>query len=49
MKRAAYALANLLGAVVLALLIIDPSRDLTIVFVLLVLAVTLALGARRMR
>ena len=48
MKRAAYALANFLGAVALALLILDPTRDLTPVFVLLALAVVLVLAARRM-
>jgi len=41
-----YALANFLAALVLALLIIDPTRDLTPVFVLLALAVALVLAAR---
>jgi len=47
-RRFAYFVANLLGAVVLALLIVDPTRDLTIVFVLLAVAVALVLAARRM-
>jgi len=36
-------------AVVLALLIIDPTRDLTVVFILLALGVGLMVAARRMR
>ena len=49
MKRAAYTLANLLGAVVEALLILDPTRGLAPVFVLLALAggLLLARGGRK--
>jgi hypothetical protein len=38
MYRALYLLANLLGGVVLVLLLIDPTRPLGLVFVLLGLA-----------
>ncbi len=39
MKRVLYALANLLGGVVLVLLVLDPTRPLAPIFVLLGLAV----------
>jgi hypothetical protein len=39
MKRLSYAVANVLGGVVLVLLLIDPTRTLLPVFVLLGLAV----------
>jgi len=48
MRRAAFVLADLLAAVVLAMLIVDPARDLTIVFVLLAGAVALVRAARWM-
>jgi len=48
MKRAAYAPANFLAADVLALLILDPTRDLTPVFILLAAAVVLVLAAKWM-
>ncbi len=42
MKRDLYFLANLLGGVVLVLLLLDPTRPLAPIFVLLSLAVVFA-------
>ena len=46
MKRVLYFLANLLGGVVLVLLVLDPTRPLVPVFVLLGLAVLFAVLPR---
>ena len=46
MKRVLYFLANLLGGVVLVLLLLDPTRPLVPVFVLLGLAVLFAVLPR---
>lgn len=42
MRRACYIVANVLGGAVLVLLLIDPTRNLLPVFVLLAVAVVLA-------
>jgi hypothetical protein len=49
MKRLLYTAANVLGAIVLALLAIDPTRDLTPIFALLAVAVALAWVPRYLR
>ena len=46
MRRVLYFLANLLGGVVLVLLVLDPTRPLVPVFVLLGLAVLFAVLPR---
>ena len=46
MKRVLYFLANLLGGVVLVLLLLDPTRPLAPIFVLLGLAVVFAVLPR---
>ena len=46
MKRVLYLLANLLGGVVLVLLLLDPTRPLAPIFVLLGLAVLFAVLPR---
>ena len=46
MRRVLYFLANLLGGVVLVLLVLDPTRPLEPVFVLLGLAVVFAVLPR---
>ena len=46
MKRVLYFLANLLGGVVLVLLLLDPTRPLAPIFVLLGLAVLFAVLPR---
>lgn len=42
MKRVLYLLANLLGGIVIVLLLVDPTRPLAPIFVLLALAVVCA-------
>jgi hypothetical protein len=49
MKRALHILANGLAGVVLVLLLLDPTRPLALVFVLLVLAVVCAVVPRFLR
>jgi hypothetical protein len=49
MKRALYALANVFAGVVLVLLLLDPTRPLAPVFVLLSLAVVCAVAPRFLR
>ena len=46
MRRVLYFLANLLGGVVLVLLLLDPTRPLAPIFVLLGLAVVFAVLPR---
>jgi hypothetical protein len=46
MNRVLYFLANLLGGVVLVLLLLDPTRPLAPIFVLLALAVVCAVLPR---
>jgi hypothetical protein len=49
MKRALYLLANLFGGVVIVHLLLDPTRPLAPIFVLLALAVVCAVLPRFLR